>query len=522
MSIRHDMIRWLAAATAVLFAAAGASAQDVTWDGNGDPNNSGNWGVAANWDTDSVPTTSNRAILPSVTSGDRTVTVDDNYNVERVRFEQAGNTNNHILSLGGNLILTRSNASSTNAIWETSLSGGATAANIIVNMNGYRITIQNPVNTPSGGAILAGVFNFNQANSYIHYGGTGHWAASLNGTVYVTANGGFYRPSTSATGEANFDLSANTTITNNSKFFAWAGNVGSGTQDRGVWLRNSGNLTLDAGSDIEIRIDSTSTASRGNARFTNQATGNVTHSGAFRMKDKPESNSVITLTNNGIWTISGSAATIYRLNSGSSVYHIPSFTNNSNGTLRGSGDSDTLEYNEETYIGSRMTITNNGTIAPGAGSQGSGLASVGNLILRDIDVTMGSHANAKVVLDIGGTASGEFDRLSLMTGLTDPAGAGTLTLSGAGTLQLWKVNSFDPGTTPFSITLIQAGSVVGEFATVKLDNDTFVSNELDVGGGWKYSLTYNSDSVVLSYIPEPGTAGLALGGLVVALLRRRR
>lgn len=68
--------------TAVLLAALClnplASAATITWDGNGGSNNSGNWSTGLNWDSDTNPgpVGSDTAVLPDVTTGTRTVTLD--------------------------------------------------------------------------------------------------------------------------------------------------------------------------------------------------------------------------------------------------------------------------------------------------------------------------------------------------------------------------------------------------------------------------------------------------------------
>ena len=58
----------------LLLASGGLSA--ATWDGNGSPNNSGNWSAPLNWDTDAIPTTNSDVLLGNVASGTRTVTFD--------------------------------------------------------------------------------------------------------------------------------------------------------------------------------------------------------------------------------------------------------------------------------------------------------------------------------------------------------------------------------------------------------------------------------------------------------------
>jgi len=517
-------IRILAFSSAVLMAASGAMAQ-ITWDGNGDANNSGNWNDAVNWDTDTVPTSTENATLGSVTSGTRTVTVDVATTVNRIIFDQDNADGINKLSLSGSLTLNRTNASLTNAIWTVNLSGGATVANVVTDLNGYRIIVANANNSNVPSIYLAGTVNLNAEGSGVGRSAGGWFGIAVNGIVNVTANGSFYRTGTQTAGMPVLFNAGSQVNVLDSVFTIYS--EGNPTSGRGLHITNNGSVTINAGATLSHQLTSNTTSTTGGeVSFTVNSVGSVLQAGTYEMKALHGNTTYTpnaTITNNGTWTVDGAGAVIRRLDTGDATKFImPAFNIAAAGTLRGNSTSDTLEFNEQTADGTRrMMLTNNGTIAPGAGSQGAGLASIGNLILRDIDVTMGSHANATVALDIGGAAIGQFDRLTLANGTTAGAGAGTLALDGNGTLQMYKVNGFDPGTTPFSITLIQAGSISGQFATVKLDSDTFTANELDVGGGLKYTLTYNSDSVVLSYIPEPGTVGLLLGGFALALIRRR-
>jgi len=70
-------------------------AETLTWDGNGDPNNDGNWNVPQNWDTDAVPGALDDVILPAVNgngnSGDeiRAITVDLVATIDKLTMMQA-------------------------------------------------------------------------------------------------------------------------------------------------------------------------------------------------------------------------------------------------------------------------------------------------------------------------------------------------------------------------------------------------------------------------------------------------
>lgn len=513
-----------AAVVAALWAVTGALAADVTWDGNGNSDNDGNWNVNDNWDTGSVPTTADRAILPSVSSGTRTITQDivGGTTANALRFVQDNDAGISKLSLSGNLTLSQGSReaatmSSTTSAFQVSLSGGATQDQVIVDLNGNRLYFATSPGSSNSGGNLAGIINFNVDNSRVH-AVAGHSRFNVFGTLNVTANGEIGRIATSqANGALNFLDGSVLNISNSATLVSIA--AGAIQSGRNHTLTNQGTLNIGAGSSLAHRMTS---EANGQLRVQNSTGGQVVQAGTLELRGGDSVTSFVSVTNSAEWIVSGESARILR-NSFGTNSQMPSFTNDSAGLFRGAGASDILDYDRSGTVATDplLTITNNGTIAPGAGSQGSGLASIGNLILRDINVTMGSHANATVAMDIGGTTSGQFDTLKLEQGLTDPIGAGSLMLDGNGTLQLWKVNGFAPAGN-FSITLINAGSVSGEFGTVKLDGDSFVANELDVGGGMKYVLGYTADSVTLSYIPEPATAGLIGGSLVLLALRRRR
>src|SRR5690606_27068268 len=121
--------------------------------------------------------------------------------------------------------------------------------------------------------------------------------------------------------------------------------------------------------------------------------------------------------------------------------------------------SSSLEYATTNVSGQRLTIQSEGTMDPGNGANGDGLSTVGELALSDIDLTLEGTASV-LRFDIGGTADGQFDVLSLTTGVS---GAGTLTIdSNDSALELYYVNGFTPGSN-YSITILNYGDVDGAF-----------------------------------------------------------
>ncbi len=263
--------------------------------------------------------------------------------------------------------------------------------------------------------------------------------------------------------------------------------------------------------------------------MNNSTTGVVSQAGTVAFRAHRDSAAApatpgITINNNGGWTVSGTGAVIRRLTTSDEAAYIaiPAFNNSSTGTLRGNSASDALEFNEEVADGTRrMTITNNGIIAPGAGTSGGGVTSVGVLNLRDINLTTG--ATGKINMDFGGSTAGQYDQINLQTGLTDPTGAGALDLSAVGDiLNLFSVNSFAPSSA-FTVSLLTAGSVTSTFDNITLNAAAFTLNQLVVAEG-TYEVLYDSDSVDLTFtpIPEPTSLTLLALGAVTFLGYHRR
>lgn len=509
------------AATMVVVLGLGHASADTTWDGNGNSNNNGDWSVGANWDGDAVPTTSDRAILPSVSTGLRTVTQDTTAGTtaNALRFEQSTATATNKLSLSGNLTFSKASREagtpdSTTSALQASLTGGATHPNLALDLNGYALKFILSGGGATTGGNLSGTIAYNSAGSSIHSTVSGHTAFNVFGTLHVTADGRLGRDtgSVNATGNGAVTFMSGSLVNVSSGTFS-AEMAGRRGQDRDFTLTNGGTVNIAAGATLaQVWTQGANSSNKANISLVNN--NSVIQAGTVALRVHHDSASptypTMAVTDSGTWTVSGADAVIKRLTTTDNGAYIvvPTFTvGATSGTLRGSGAADALEFNEEVADGTRrMTITNNGLIAPGAGSQGTGTASVGTLTLKDINVAMGS--TGKVYLDFGGSATGQYDQLRLETGATGPAGAGTLDLSAGGTLQLYTVNSFAPGDS-FTVTLIAAGSVSGQFATVKLDGSTFVDNVLALPDGTRYALSYTADAVQLSYV------GMSSGTLIL-------
>ncbi|NQT20767.1 MAG: hypothetical protein HQ592_13755 [Planctomycetes bacterium] len=79
----------------VLASAGGALGLDITWDGNGDPNNGGNWSNPLNWQDNSLPAPDDNVIIP-VNSGavERIISIDTNTTIHSLRMQVPSNAPN--------------------------------------------------------------------------------------------------------------------------------------------------------------------------------------------------------------------------------------------------------------------------------------------------------------------------------------------------------------------------------------------------------------------------------------------
>ncbi len=487
------------------------TAQDITWSGDGDSDNSGNWSDGDNWGGGILPSDADRVILPTVTSGTRTVTQDIAGGVEinALRFVQSGSDGVNRLSLDGNIALMKPTGETTSLTGTTSamqwdLSGGATVEQAVIDLNGYSITIKHTISTSKIGAAFGGIINFNQPGSAIYGTSTGHTGLNVYGKLIATADGWMGRSHGGTQSTANVDLriraGAELKVMDGADFSVnKTGRVG---LDKPTFtLTNYGLINVEEGATLSvIREPTGSSGGSPLTRVINAADGTMELAGKMRMRAQSaaDSDTSSPINNNGLWIVDGEQVSIERLTTGryTAVICMPVFNNGATGTLRGNSWEDCLEFDEEVADGTRrMPIFNSGKIAPGAGSAAEDLASVGLLTLRDIDLVM--EETGVIELDIGGAKEAEMDRLVLAKGLNDPADdAGTLDLTEGGTLQLVTANDYDH-LTSFRRPVITAGSVTGEFETVKLDGETFTDNELEFANGVRYEVVYEADAVWL-------------------------
>ncbi len=496
--------------TFLLMLSSPAIAQDITWSGDGDSDASGDWSDGDNWGGGVVPTNSEQVILPSVSSGLRTVTQDTTGGVEAsaIRFIQSGSDGTNKLSLAGNIkLLTGSYETETENHEHSALRweflNGATRDQVVIDLNGFSVFTPNSPRSARGGSNLSGIINFNAPGSSIHSTYAGHYGARIFGKLIVTADGriGRVNGGSNSTGNANIYVNSTGEIRVTGAEFKLE-MYGKRGYDRSFTVSNSGLITFDSDSTLAAVWTALSgSGSYGSLTFQNQAAGRINQGGKLHTRvhsNEQENQFTYIIRNLGEWIVDGNLAVITRLNTSFRPQYLfmPDFLNLASGTLRGNSEEDCLEFDEEEADGTRrMPIFNSGKIAPGAGSAAEDLASVGLLTLRDIDVVM--EETGVIELDIGGIKEVEMDRLVLAKGLNDPAvDAGTFDLTEGGTLQLVTANEYDHSAS-FRRPVIIAGDVTGEFATVKLDGETFVDNELELDNGTRYEVVYKADAVWL-------------------------
>ena len=503
-----------ATAVAGLLIAGSTHAANIAWDGNGNSNNSGIWsttpGDELNWAGDVNPGTGDVAQLLNVTTGTRTVTLQDATTVQALTMAQTAAGAVNELTLNAELTLSNKTAlSMTQATGEPE--------SLVVNLNGNRVTLShgsNDFNTTTNTA--QGTWNFNAAGSgYVQTSAANEQTLTNNfqGIVNVSADATIGRENTRTDGGANSNRALNINFASGADVNVTAGTLTFLNRVRSdgnspLNVNNAGSFDITSGAAITLHRHSQNGTPTTTTTLAN--TGTLTNAGIINFQ-RTESAGNQVISNSGTFIVSGTDATINRING-----LTPTFTNTAAGTLRGNSASDTLDY-DNLSSSTRMTVTSSGAVSPGAGHDGTGTTSVGSLSLQDIDLTF-TGVDSRLRLDISGTGAGQFDVLSLIAG--DNVDAGDLTIDSTDTkLDLFYVNAFDP-VAGYSITILNYGSVSGAF---DLANNLTISGASGFAAdSSNYSIAYGADSAVLTLIPEPASLALmGLGGLLM-LGRSRR
>ncbi|CAM2987322.1 beta strand repeat-containing protein [Rariglobus hedericola] len=468
------------------------SAAPVTWTGNGDANNSGDWVTPSNWSA--YPTSADFATLGNVTSSSRTVTIKngETANAGRLIFDQATSGSSNILTIASGGLLTGLSGSQT---WAAPTAGTTT-----VNVGGTieftggtgAFAINTGLNFTDNGAIIRSISA--SATPAFTFGGAVNVAVGSGGIAQIS------NTNTGQTLGATFGAASTLTVTSGTLEFFSArtfGGVGS------VTTTLQGTTSIASGATLKLAV--TSAAGIGSAGVALTNSGTLTQSGKVTTSSRG-GGGPSTITNSGTWAVSGSGVIEKLTNTASTAVTV--FTNT--GTLRGSTTSDSLNYDHEVSAGSDLIFTNSGIIAAGNGSNGSGLTSVGTLTFIDFNITH-SVTTSSLVFDIGGTTGGQFDVIALQSS--------QMALTNA-TLAINLVNGFTPSSS-FALDILTSdvpSSISGSFVGITVNGSANPN----------YSFNYNSTTGIgtLSYnaIPEPSTYAAAAGllSLGAGILRRRR
>jgi MYXO-CTERM domain-containing protein len=160
-----------------------------------------------------------------------------------------------------------------------------------------------------------------------------------------------------------------------------------------------------------------------------------------------------------------------------------------------------------------VSITPNGTLAPGSDLTNTGILSV---VAPNANTAVTfTGAGARFSIQVGGTVAG--------TGHDQIAVTGGVSLNGA-TLQGSLLNNFTPAPNDLFFIIINDGTdpVSGQFAEGNLAFLDFQAFSISYQGDSATNSVTGGNDVVLQLVPEPGTAVLGVAGLLLLTVRRRR
>ena len=487
-------LQLIAASVIILSGASSLYGATITWAGvtAGGPNSSGNWVDAPNWQGGVVPVppanTSSDVSFQNVTSGSRTVSINngETATAKTIQFAQTTAGASNILSIASGGTLNLNSAQTWNA---------ATTGTARVDLGGtVNFSVYN-----SGTVTVNTALTFTNAGAgFGKSAGTASPATfNFGGAVNVNAGAGTAKIFELGTAAINSTFGSTSSLLINTGTLEFTSAVFSGSP--GITVSLQGATTLASGTGLKLTTDSGNNAGGGSSGVTLTNSGTLSQAGTITTNGRG-SGGASTLTNSNVWSVSGTGAIIEKTARATAAN--PTFVNS--GTFKGSSSSDAIVFNHLQTPGTDLAFAQNSILAAGNGTGGSGLTSVGTLLLTNFAVTSG--ASSSFQFDLGGTTSGQYDVLTLTSG--------SLNLTLGGTLALTLVNGFTPGT-GFSINLITGGSTVtGSFANLTINGSSNAN----------YSFAFASGIGTLTYaVPEPATWGLLAFSLTtVAVMRRRR
>jgi len=225
--------------------AVAAAAPAATWDGNGNSDNGGSWGIAANWENDNVPDTSGEsAVLGDVTSGTREITVDASTTVGALTMTQSTGGATNKLTLNAQLVV----YSTTGAVFN------ATAGSIVIDKKNQNfmvsrggsatVTFGPNVTIYSTGGVIRQDWNGGALN--LNLQGTTYLSGGLTELLHVNRSG----DTVTHTGTMDLSSGGGFFLQNSGCLFVHQGTIaGDGTGVIGK-VEEPTKLRVDAGSKI--------------------------------------------------------------------------------------------------------------------------------------------------------------------------------------------------------------------------------------------------------------------------------
>ena len=501
-----------------------AAAADAWWDGATNPNASGSWGTASNWEFDALPGTGDAAVLDDVTAGlTRYVTLSTTTSISQLQMTQIDNPGRNILILDANGQLTLSGAEA----FVQTLGVGVSPDRMVLNLSGGSMlfTDSGATMTNRGSVAIAGGGSMQFVSAV---GG----ATNLNNAGVIILSGGSISKSISGTFTINNNAGASFTVSSGTNTLG-----ASASTRRNYYFNNSGSLNLSSGASLVLKSVSAGgtdveqdkwvlrnlaggtlnigTSSGGSALLTRVVSGTGMHGTLFE--------------NSGTFNVYGSSR-IQSVANDPGAYSFK-FSNLAGGVLNLVGDSTGVLLGQglDANLQASPMVENSGTmnVKVLAGAP-AGLAVIGNdtsnalarggvtltnklggtLTVDDnaslrlaarsstqgggITITNAAGANLTLGNNAGGTAGGKLvlDQ-EAEGGLPLINNSGTMTLNGASTVELLvgadKSIGFMLNNQVGGVLNLNHNSVIGSTAAATIFNNTGSLNKTGAGTAYVHS-----------------------------------